>query len=107
MQQRIPTAEHLQRFTRALICRHCPYRRPHTGEWNPEAGRPCEQRCPLFLHLPVLRAMARQLDPMICDRRGVLRKAVMSMIPGQSGKAQVLRKNGLRLIDRVEEMFPK
>jgi len=106
MQQAIPTLEHVQRLTRVTVCLRCPYRQPRTDQWNSDKPRSCEQACPIFVHLPLLREAARQLDPMASDRPKVLNRLVASILRGESHKARVLRKHGFRSAKQLLAMFP-
>ena len=58
-----PNLEQLQQALRIEICSTCPFR----TKCIEGAGirRTCEKKCPLFVHLPVLKDRAERLDPMI------------------------------------------
>lgn len=101
-----PTVEEFQQLTRIHTCAGCEYRCPRTRAWNPNAARRCESNCPLFVHLPILRETARQLDPMVSDRLAVLGRMVTAFVPGRSRKARVLRANGMQVAKRLDELSP-
>lgn len=77
--KREPTLSDVQRLTRARICAHCPSRTPGTGGRSGELARPCEARCDLFSHLPILYAAAARLDPMVGHRAQVMRRLIHRM----------------------------
>ena len=68
--------EVLQHEIRRRICARC-YRRPtHSDMLGPEAVRFCQETCPVFVHLPMLRNFAIQLDPMLVSSPEALRNRI-------------------------------
>lgn len=68
----MPSLDVLRHEVRRRICPRC-YRRPLGSETlQADLPRDCEATCPIFLHLPVLKEMAVQLDTMLRSRREVL-----------------------------------
>jgi hypothetical protein len=68
----MPKLETLEHEMRRRVCMHCHLRPRHSEMFGPEAVRPCELTCPVFVHLPMLRKIAVQLDPMLGSRRKAL-----------------------------------
>lgn len=66
-----PTIEQLKAELRAQICKDCPLRTPGQP-FDMERQLPCETSCPLFVHLPRLKEVAQQLDPMLGSYDAVL-----------------------------------
>lgn len=100
-----PTIEEVQRVTRTQVCACCPFRCPRSRTWDPNAARACEESCPLFKQLPVLRETARQLDPMVADRARVVERMISELIPGRSNKDHVLRENGRIVAQELDRLF--
>jgi hypothetical protein len=72
MIRQMPSLDVLKHELRRRVCPRC-YRRPlHSETTGAENPRHCEEHCPIFLHLPLLKEVAVQLDPMLCSRRQVL-----------------------------------
>jgi len=92
--RREPTLSHVQRLVRARVCPRCPYRTPGTDLQGTDTPRVCESHCELFVHLPVLREAARQLDPMVGHRPRVLARLVQR-IGGRRGA----RRYGQRVVN--------
>jgi hypothetical protein len=76
MYRTTPSLEALKGEMRRRICTDCPHRPPHSEMLGPEAVRSCEQSCPLFSHLPMLRRIALLTDPMLRSRREMVRQWV-------------------------------
>ena len=103
--RKIPPLEQLRRLLRVRVCGDCPYRTPGTDGQAPEVTRPCEEGCPLFVHLPLLREAARQVDPMVGNRPRMVRQ-VLSRIAGASQHgAKTVRRHGRRVAVAIDELF--
>jgi len=65
----LPVNEIVHRLTREIACTRCPERPPGSEALGPEVARPCETACPLFIYLPTLVRLARQVDdtPGACE----------------------------------------
>ena len=74
MLRTMPTLETFRTEMRRRVCPKCHLRPRHSESLGPEAVRPCEQSCPLFVHLPMLRKVAILADPMIHPRREAVRQ---------------------------------
>jgi hypothetical protein len=72
----IPSLDVLQQDVRRRICGHC-YLRPSRSEaLGPEVVRACEETCPIFAHLRMLRRIGSNLDAMLCSRAEVLGRII-------------------------------
>ena len=76
MLRTLPSPEIFKNEMRHRVCRVCPFRPPHTEALGPQIPRRCEAKCPLFLHLPMLRKIALLTDPMLRSRRWTLQQWV-------------------------------
>ena len=74
MLRTIPTLETFRTEMRRRVCPRCQLRPRHSESLGPEAVRPCEQACPLFVRLPMLRKVAVCADPMLHPRRDAVRQ---------------------------------
>ena len=76
------TLEQVKTELRARACQNCPHRTPGRPGERLEPDRPldCEAECELFVHLPKLREVARQLDPMLRSYDTVLRHKIGQII---------------------------
>jgi hypothetical protein len=74
MLRTMPPLETFRTEMRRRVCARCHLRPLHSESLGPEAVRPCEQSCPLFVHLPLLRKVAVLADPMIHPRRDAVRQ---------------------------------
>jgi len=99
----LPTLEQMQRGIRARICAGCKDRSEKNTVKNVDEPRRCEQSCPLFVHLPILRQAARQLDPMLAYRPKVLQRILRRL--GRDQKDLSREKYGKPVVRLVEEMF--
>lgn len=54
-----------QQRLRARICPHCQWRPQGSESLGPDEPRSCQAHCPIFLNLPALVQIARNLDPML------------------------------------------
>ena len=79
MHRNTPSLEAFAREMRQRICMQCSQRPPHSEMLGPEVVRSCEQSCPLFSHLPMLRKIALLTDPMLRSRRETVRQWVARM----------------------------
>src|SRR3982751_6404772 len=73
MLRTMPPLETFRTEMRRRVCAQCHRRPRHSEALGPEVVRPCEQSCPLFVHLPVLRRVAVCADPMLNPRRDAVR----------------------------------
>jgi len=103
--RRTPTLQDVQRVTRAQVCAQCPYRTPGTDSHGVDFARPCESRCALFNHLPVLREAARQLDPMVGNRPRVLQRLIRRIGGKEGAVSGTTRHNGRRVVYLLERLF--
>src|SRR5688500_7818520 len=74
-----PSLDLLRHEMRRHVCARCRWRPRHADGVGPEVVRPCEESCPVFLHLPRLRRVAVLTDPMLRDRADALRRAIRSI----------------------------
>ena len=107
MRHAIPL-ETMARSLRVKVCAHCPRRPAGSDAWGGDAPRPCEGTCPVFVHLPLLRSAAAQVDPLVGSRervlRGVMRRLEEATAPGPAPRAERrARSLGGRLRRRVVE----
>ena len=72
MRNAIPL-ETMVRSLRVKVCAHCPRRPAGSEAWGCDRPRACEAACPVFVHLPLLRNAAAQVDPLVGSRERVLR----------------------------------
>jgi len=65
----LPVNEIARRLAREIACTRCAERPPGSEALGPEVARPCETECPLFIYLPTLIRLARQVDdtPGACE----------------------------------------
>ena len=103
--RREPTLSHVQRMMRARVCARCPYRTPGTDSLGADFIKPCESSCPLFVHLPVLREAARQLDPMVGNRPRALGRLVRRIARRDSREPATTRRHGKHVVDLLEQLF--
>lgn len=103
--RRTPTLQDVQRLTRARVCARCPYRTPGTASHDSDSARPCESNCALFVHLPVLREAARQLDPMVGHRPRVIGRLIRRISRLDGGRSETTRRNGKRVAELLEELY--
>ena len=101
MRRHTPSTDDTRRVLRARICATCPYRTAGTDNLSPDQCRPCELTCPLFIQLPHLREVVRQLDPLVGHPRRVIRKAVRGL--GQV--ARPARRYTRKVADTIENIF--
>ena len=107
--KRVPTLSDVQRLTRARVCDKCPSRTPGTETQGCDFVRPCEARCELFHHLPVLYQDAHQLDPMVGHRPHVIRRLIRRVTNDRrsSGNPRVAARGYVnRMVNLFEELFP-
>jgi hypothetical protein len=90
-----PTLDVLKRALRVKVCASCPHRPAGAECLGCDTPRACEAHCPIFVHLPQIKAIGEQVDTMIASRERVLR-GVMNRIreihesrdvPGRVGPA--------------------
>jgi len=94
-----PTIDHVRRVVRCRVCGRCPYH--VTGPLRGGDGRasPCETRCRLFSHLPLLFEVARQADPVVGRRHERLIEIAQKITrPGGP-----LRRNAYAVVEVIEE----
>jgi hypothetical protein len=96
------TLEQLQRGLRARVCAGCKDRSDDCATKTVDHACKCEETCSLFVHLPVLRQAARQLDPMLADRPKVLQRILRRIGRDKNGAWRL--KSG-RVVQLLEEMF--
>lgn len=92
------TIEHLERAIRTRICDTCQNRTVALDGQSPDYSRPCEATCALFVHLPALRDLAVQADPMLGQRSARVRGTARSF----GGAA---RRSASRLASTIEELL--
>jgi len=98
-----PSVEKMQSLLRARVCADCPFR---SGEIpNCDTPRACESQCPLFVHLPVIREVARQADPMVGQPRRMIHNLMRRLGRGESQGAKVTRHHHRRVTALVAELF--
>jgi hypothetical protein len=74
-----PTLDMLKGALRVKVCANCPHRPPGSECLGSDVARGCEAHCPVFVHLPQIKAIGEQVDTMIASRERVLR-GVMNRI---------------------------
>jgi hypothetical protein len=83
-----PSLDMLKRALRVKVCANCP-QRPHGSEClGCDTARACEPHCPIFVHLPQIKAIGEQVDTMIASRERVLR-GVMDRIREIHGRHEM------------------
>jgi hypothetical protein len=98
-----PTVEKMQSLLRARVCADCPYR---NGEIpSCDIPRACEAECPLFVHLPVIREGARQVDPMVGKPRHMIHDLMRRLGHGKSSRAKIARQHTRRVTTLLAELF--
>ena len=98
-----PTVEKMQSLLRARVCADCPYRSGDVP--NCDTPRPCEADCPLFVHLPVIREVARQADPLVGRPRRMIHNLLHRLGHGKSRRAKVTRQRTGRVTALLAELF--
>ena len=90
-----PNLEMFKRAIRMNVCARCP-NRPAQSE-GVAAGVPrdfvppdCEARCPVFVHLPLIKLVSERVDPTIADRRRVLSVLLKDITAIYAGRADVV-----------------
>ena len=76
------TLDQVKRELRARACRSCPLRgaaRPD-DRIDTERALDCEATCDLFIHLPKLQQVARQLDPIVSSYDMALRHKINQIV---------------------------
>jgi len=68
-----PNLDMLRRALRVKVCADCPRRPPGSECLDCDTPRACETHCPIFIHLPQIKAIGEQVDTMIASRERVLR----------------------------------
>ena len=84
----LPTLDMLERSLRVKVCASCPRRPPGSECLGSDVPRACEAHCPVFVHLPQIKAIGEQVDTMIASRERVLR-GVMNRIREIHGRRAV------------------
>ena len=74
-----PTLNVLKRTLRVKVCANCPHRPPGSECLGSDVPRGCEIHCPVFVHLPQIKAIGERVDTMLASRERVLR-GVMNRI---------------------------
>jgi hypothetical protein len=98
-----PDIERIRAEMRAQICRDCPLRTLQQP-FDPERPLACEQSCPLFVHLPKLKVVAQQMDPMLRSYDRVLGEHLSEINraeqarSGADGRSSPLRRYRNRII---------
>jgi hypothetical protein len=100
-----PDQKEVQRNIRAQVCADCPFRTPGTDANGVNQPRPCEKDCPLFVQLPPLAEMARQVDPLVGHPTRTLVHMMLEI--GRSGKrgAATVANNGRKVVKLLENLF--
>jgi hypothetical protein len=73
MRRLSPSLDVLKRALRVKVCATCPNRPPGSECLGCDEPRACEARCPIFVHLPQIKAIGEQVDTMIASRERILR----------------------------------
>jgi hypothetical protein len=76
MLRNAPLLDLVRREMRLRVCPRCHLRPRHSETLGPEAVRPCELTCPIFVHLPALRLVAVCHDPMLGPTARALRRRI-------------------------------
>lgn len=74
MAYKSPNLEQLRQALRNGICATCPYRKRKVE--GAGMRRTCEDACPLFVNLPILKDRAEKLEPMIGRHEHVLSELI-------------------------------
>ena len=107
------TVDDVRRELRARVCRVCARRASGTPGDTVDVDRPleCEVGCDLFIHLPQLTRVARQLDPMISSYDKVLRHRIQQILEsiaqtrfGGEGKPSPLNRHRRRVVRTLAEL---
>jgi hypothetical protein len=99
------TLDQVKRVLRSRVCADCPYRTPGTDSQSPDRPRGCESSCRLFMHLPVLREVARQVDPMVGNRKRALSNLLTQFHGGEGTSRPALRHYRHKVVKTLEGLF--
>lgn len=107
------TLDQVKRELRARACRNCPLRSPGRPGDGLDTERPldCEATCDLFVHLPKLQEVARQLDPIIGSYDTALRHKINQIVEsiarpgsGRSSRSSPLKRHRECVIQSLSEL---
>lgn len=103
--KRVPTLEHLQGVIRARVCADCPYRTPGGNPFDTSAPRKCEESCPLFVDLPLVRDAAALADPMVGHRCRRMEDLLLRITGGHSARSRYVRGHVRSLAVAIERLL--
>ncbi|HEY2588531.1 MAG TPA: hypothetical protein VGI81_22510 [Tepidisphaeraceae bacterium] len=103
--KRIPTLQHLQGVIRAKVCADCPYRTPGGSPFDTRTPRECEETCPMFVHLPVVRDVAGRTDPMVGHRRRRIEDLLLRLTNGRSPHSKYVRGHARSLAAAIDRLL--
>lgn len=103
--KRMPTLQHLQGVIRAKVCADCPYRSLGDSRFDTRTPRKCEETCPLFVHLPVVRDVAGRTDPMVGHRCRRIEDLLLRITQGRSPRSTYVRGHAQALAAAIERLL--
>jgi hypothetical protein len=80
MLRRQATLDQLKQQLRTEICPTCPFRAPRTDDSGMGTPLPCEAKCPVFVHLPILKAVGERIDPMIGSHERAVESTIRKIL---------------------------
>ena len=107
------TLDQVKRELRARACQYCSLRTTGRPGQRIDTDRAleCEATCELFTHLPMLKELAQQLDPMLRSYDTVLRHNINQMIESaihsraaDEGRPSPLRRHRECVIQTLSEL---
>jgi hypothetical protein len=91
-----PSLEQLKHVLRAEICATCPFRVPARDQAGAGMPLPCEAKCPVFIHLPVLQHVAERLDPMVGHHEHAVNMTIRQILENEKTTSKGSKRNRLR-----------
>jgi hypothetical protein len=104
MRVHLPTLDTARRAMRAVVCAHCSERPAGSEQWESDVPRACEQQCPLFVNLGVLRKAALLSDPMLRSPRQALLARIEKLERPLAGRGALSRHKG-EIVKMLSTMF--
>ncbi len=80
MLRRQHTLEQVKHAVRTQICETCPYKAGRPDGCGLGMALPCEAQCPVFIHLPILKAVGEHLDPMVGAHESAIDSAIRNIV---------------------------
>ncbi len=87
MLRRYPTLEQLKQGVREELCATCSFRAANFPGGCTAEPLPCEAKCPVFVHLPVLQAVVERLDPMVGHHERAVDSTIRQILDEEDAKS--------------------